>query len=132
MFKFLGLKHAITIFVVGIFIEAIIFLISAFDWSVEKKDYEWEKVFPQLDEDGNPTVPLSSSMLEGTQQQQIEHIMNTIISLNNSVNELNSATRKLTHTVENMEKNYENITQSTQRYQQELDNLRDKLASANS
>jgi gliding motility-associated protein GldL len=116
MFKFLGLKYANTIFVAGIFIEAIIFLISAFDWSVEKKDYEWEKVFPQLDEDGNPNVPMSSGMIEGTQQQQIEQIMNTIISLNHSVNELNSATRKLTHTVENMDKNYETISQSTQRY----------------
>ena len=56
--------------------------------------------------------------------------MNTIIALNTSVNELNSATKK--HTVENMDKNYENISQSTQRYQQELDNLRDKIATANS
>lgn len=130
MFKFLGLKYANTIFVVGIFIEAIIFLISAFDWSVEKKEYEWERVFPQLDEEGNPTGLISGSIAEGTQQQQIEQIMNTIIALNTSVNELNSATKK--HTVENMDKNYENISQSTQRYQQELDNLRDKIATANS
>ncbi len=131
MFKFLGLKYANTIFVAGIFIESIIFLISAFDWSVEKKDYEWEKVFPQLDQEGNPTIPITQNIAEGTQQQQIEQIMNTIISLNASVTELNSATRKLTNTVDDMSKNYEIISESTMKYQQELDSLRDKLSNAN-
>jgi len=132
MFKFLGLKYANTIFVTGIFIEAIIFLISAFDWSAEKKEYEWEKVFPQLDENGNITSYSTQGIAEGTQQQQIEQIMKAIISLNSSVNELNSATRSLTTTVENMSKNYDTISESTRLYQEELDSLRDKLANANS
>lgn len=132
MFKFLGWPYANYIFIGGIAVEAIVFLTSAFDWSTNKKDYNWEKVFPQLDEEGRETYNVASTAIaEGTQQQQVKQIMETIVTLNSSVTELNKATQKLTKSVEMMEDNYESVTNSTKKYQEEIDNLRTKISSAN-
>jgi len=132
MFKFLGWPYANYIFIGGIAVEAIVFLISAFDWSSDSKSYNWEKVFPQLDEEGSENYGAASTALaEGTQQQQVQKIMETIGTLNNSVTELNKATLKLTKSVEMMEDNYETVTASTKKYQEEIDSLRTKISSAN-
>lgn len=48
MFKFLGWQFANELFIVGLSIEAIVFLISAFERKTEDKEYNWENVFPQL------------------------------------------------------------------------------------
>ncbi|MDP1727907.1 MAG: gliding motility protein GldL [Bacteroidota bacterium] len=48
MFKFLGWSYANEMFVAGLSIEAVVFLISAFERNTEDKDYHWENVFPQL------------------------------------------------------------------------------------
>ena len=53
MFKFLGWRQANTIFIIGILVEASVFFISAFDWGGDTKEYQWERVFPQLDDENN-------------------------------------------------------------------------------
>ena len=131
MFKFLGWRQANTIFIVGILIEASVFFISAFDWGRDTTEYQWERVFPQLDDENNSSSISSVALAEGTQQQQIQKIMGTVMTLNSSVTELNNATEKLTKSVSMMEKNYGIVTESTQKYQIEIDNLRNKIAGAN-
>lgn len=130
MFKFLGWRYANEVFIVGVIVEAIVFLISAFDWTSSDRNYRWERVFPQLNDDSTDS-DINLSMLEGTQQQQIQKIMETLVNLNRSVNELNAATKKLTDSVGTMEDNYESIAKSTKRYQQELDHLSAKISRAN-
>jgi hypothetical protein len=131
MFKFLGWRQANTIFIVGILVEASVFFISAFDWGGDTKEYQWERVFPQLDDENNSSNISSVALAEGSQQQQIQKIMGTVMTLNSSVTELNNATEKLTKSVSMMEKNYGIVTESTQKYQIEIDNLRNKIAGAN-
>jgi len=48
MFKFLGWNYANQMFVVGLSIEALVFLVSAFERTTEDKEYNWDNVFPQL------------------------------------------------------------------------------------
>ena len=48
MFKFLGWNFANEMFILGLSIEAIVFLISAFERQSDDEDYRWEQVFPQL------------------------------------------------------------------------------------
>ncbi|MFT6112394.1 MAG: hypothetical protein ACJA19_000816 [Bacteroidia bacterium] len=131
MFKFLGWRQANTIFIIGILVEASVFFISAFDWGGDTKEYQWERVFPQLDDENNSSNISSVALAEGSQQQQIQKIMGTVMTLNSSVTELNNATEKLTKSVSMMEKNYGIVTESTQKYQIEIDNLRNKIAGAN-
>ena len=131
MFKFLGWRQANTIFIIGILVDASVFFISAFDWGGDTKEYQWERVFPQLDDENNSSNISSVALAEGSQQQQIQKIMGTVMTLNSSVTELNNATEKLTKSVSMMEKNYGIVTESTQKYQIEIDNLRNKIAGAN-
>ena len=117
MFKFLGWRQANTIFIVGILVEASVFFISAFDWGGDTKEYQWERVFPQLDDENNSSSISSVALAEGTQQQQIQKIMGTVMTLNSSVTELNNATEKLTKSISMMETNYVIVNERTQKYQ---------------
>ena len=49
MFKFLGWQFANELFIVGLSIEALVFMISAFERQTDEKEYQWENVFPQLE-----------------------------------------------------------------------------------
>lgn len=48
LFKFLSWPYAEEIYVIGLTSEAIIFLISAFEWKTPSKRYEWDRLFPEL------------------------------------------------------------------------------------
>ena len=48
MFKFLGWNYANQMFVVGLSIEALVFLVSAFERTTEDKEYNSDNDFPQL------------------------------------------------------------------------------------
>lgn len=48
MFKFLDWNYANELFIIGLSVEVLVFLISAFERTTDDKEYEWEKVFPQL------------------------------------------------------------------------------------
>ena len=61
MFKFLGWNYANEMFVVGLSIEALVFLVSAFERTTEDKEYEWDNVFPQLN-DGEWKCPIQRDM----------------------------------------------------------------------
>jgi chaperonin cofactor prefoldin len=130
MFKFLAWNFGDILFIVGLTTEAIIFLISAFEFKYFKKDYEWDKVFPQLKSEEESYAP-DLNLLENTQEQQITKIMESLVILHSSAVSLNTATRRLNDSIEKIDKNFDLISESTNSYQKELNNLRDKLASAN-
>jgi len=130
MFKFLGWNFGDILFIIGLTTEATIFLISAFEWKYFKQDYQWDKVFPQLKSDKEVFEP-DLKMIEGTHEQQISKIMESLVVLHSSVISLNTATKKLNDSIEKIDKNYDIISESTHSYQTELNSLRDKIASAN-
>ena len=47
-------KAANQMLTIGLVIEALIFAYSAVDPSLQKDDYEWERVYPGLIKDGKP------------------------------------------------------------------------------
>jgi gliding motility-associated protein GldL len=132
LFKFVGWREADTLFIVGLVGEAIIFLISGALPVMKAKSFNWEKVFPQLQDEQGTNVPgptLASA--EFTQEEQVKKIIESIVSLNNSVENLNSATLKLTNTVGKLEENYETVSEATMDYQKEINSLKIKIAGAN-
>jgi len=130
MFKFLGWNFGDILFIIGLTTEATIFLISAFEWKYFKQEYQWDRVFPQLVSDKETFEP-DLKMMEGTHEQQISKIMESLVTLHSSVISLNTATKKLSDSIEKIDKNYDIISESTNSYQKELNSLRNKLASAN-
>lgn len=138
LFKFLGWKYADLLFMIGLIGEAVIFLISAFDYKLSRPNYQWEKLFPQLkekNEEGNNTDELGLEELEPTiemtKEHQLQKILDSIITLDNNLLMLNDATKKLNNTVEMLEKNYEGMSQTTLEYQQQVNSLKIKITAAN-
>lgn len=129
-FKFLGWNLGDILFIIGLTTEAIIFLISAFEWKYYKKEYEWDKVFPQLNANEVAIEP-DLKLTEATQELQIKKIIESLTTLHSSVVSLNSATRKLNESIEKIDKNFDIISETTSLYQKELNTLKEKIAKAN-
>jgi predicted RNase H-like nuclease (RuvC/YqgF family) len=53
MFKFMGWQFANELFIAGLSVEVVVFLVSAFERQSDDKEYKWENVFPQLSSDEN-------------------------------------------------------------------------------
>ena len=89
MFKFLGWNYANQMFVVGLSIEALVFLVSAFERTTEDKEYEWENVFPQLDgENGN--APDTSGYAKA-----MNDFGKTLAALNKDMTDMGSALKEM-------------------------------------
>ena len=88
MFKFLGWNYANQMFVVGLSIEALVFLVSAFERTTEDKEYEWDNVFPQLngEGDGADTPGYSKAM---------DDFGKTLSALNQEMADMGSALKEM-------------------------------------
>ena len=88
MFKFLGWNYANQMFVVGLSIEALVFLVSAFERTTEDKEYEWDNVFPQLngEGDGADTPGYSKAM---------DDFWKTLSALNKEMADMGSALKEM-------------------------------------
>ena len=93
MFKFLGWNYANQMFVVGLSIEALVFLVSAFERTTEDKEYEWDNVFPQLngEGDGADTPGYSKAM---------DDFGKTLSALNKEMADMGSALKEMRSGVE--------------------------------
>lgn len=96
MFKFLGWRFANELFIVGLSIEAVVFLISAFERKTEDKEYNWENVFPQLHQSASgdaDTQGYSDAMAQFSQTlvTMTNELKSVSESLNNIKTELQSS-----------------------------------------
>jgi len=88
MFKFLGWNYANQMFVVGLSIDALVFIVSAFERTTEDKEYEWDNVFPQLngEGDGADTPGYSKAM---------DDFGKTLSALNKEMADMGSALKEM-------------------------------------
>ncbi len=59
MFKFVDWDFANELFIAGLSIEVLVFLVSAFERTHEDTEYEWERVFPQLSKEGEEKADIA-------------------------------------------------------------------------
>ena len=90
MFKFLGWSFANELFIVGLSIEAVVFLISAFERKEEEKEYQWENVFPQLNGQGQPMNGSAGNYGEAMQlfNASMENMSSEIHNLSLSIRDI--------------------------------------------
>lgn len=131
LFKFLGWQYANEFFVIGLTTEALTFLISGISWKTKKKQYEWEKLFPQLEEDAPSAASSEEALAQKGEQLQVRSIVSSVNQLNVSVRQLQEVTKTLTETVKRADENYKKFGEGTDAYQEELNKLRGRLAAAN-
>ena len=99
MFKFLGWQFANELFILGLSIEAIVFLISAFERKTEDKEYNWENVFPQLQNQGTASPDTNAYNDEMTQFSA------TITELNAQMKSMSSSVQQIKTEMEANAKN---------------------------
>lgn len=99
MFKFLGWQFANELFILGLSIEAIVFLISAFERQTEDKEYNWENVFPQLQQNGSDS-PNTSSYTDAMAQFSA-----TLVELNTQMKSMSESVAQIKTELEANAKN---------------------------
>lgn len=89
MFKFIGWDYANELFIAGLSIEAVVFLISAFEKTEDEKEYNWEKVFPQLTSDAESES--NNGQDTDSYQAAMKQFSNSIRSLSDQITLLNGS-----------------------------------------
>ncbi len=105
MFKFLGWNYANEMFIVGLTVEAIVFLISAFERKVTEKEYQWEQVFPQLDNVDERGVEVQTNGYQSAMQQfseTLKELNNGLMEMTKAVNEIKTEMRSNVEQSNNM------------------------------
>jgi methyl-accepting chemotaxis protein len=132
MFKFLGWDYANEIFIVGLTTEAIVFLISAFQWKVVSSGYKWENIFPQLTKDttvNDEKIDLSKNMQQ--YYKNTESVTRSVEALEKTINNLTEVSEGLTKSVLQISNQMSRLESSSQNYEDELNNLKERLSRAN-
>ena len=99
MFKFLGWQFANELFILGLSIEAIVFLISAFERQTDDKEYHWENVFPQLQQEGSDAQGTSSYA------DAMAQFSATLVELNNQMKSMSNSVAQIKSELEANAKN---------------------------
>ena len=130
--KFLGWDYANEIFIVGLTTEAIVFLISAFQWKVISSGYRWENIFPQLTKDSagdNEKIDLSNSIQQ--YYKNTESVTRSVEELEKTIKNLTEVSEGLTTSVQRISNQMVKLEDSSQNYEEGLDNLKERLAKVN-
>ncbi len=133
MFKFLGWNYANEIFIVGLTTEAIVFLISAFQWKVNSKGYKWENLFPQLVNDSMEEEE-KINLREGFNDyyKNTDAVSRSVAELEKSIKHLTSVSEGLANSVRKIDTQMSKLEKSSQNYEEELAHLKNRLSNANS
>ena len=133
LFKFLSWPYAEEIFIIGLTSEAIIFLISAFEWKTPSKRYEWDRLFPELRAGEEPAEDdeVAASIERQVKKKQLSQMVEELQAMSNAADTLNRAAEQLTHSISKAENKYQQMSDATEHYKRELDKLRNRLIATN-
>lgn len=128
MFKFIGWNYANELFIAGLSIEAIVFIISAFERTEDDKEYEWEKVFPQLDgneiDQDNPASAYQQAMNQFS--GSIHGLSEQIKALNASLDNVRKEMQINADDSRKMHEKMERLNTEFEEYQSHLEKINSK------
>ena len=131
MFKFLGWNFANEMFIIGLSVEAIVFTISAFERKVEDKEYNWEQVFPQLENGENKggvdTTGYQSAMAQFS--QTLGQLSTGLKEMTESVNQIKSELKSSADQSASMQKTMTEFNQLMNNYNDNLRKINDQYNS---
>jgi len=99
MFKFMGWQFANELFIIGLSLEVIVFMVSAFERQIEDKEYKWENVFPQLEMTNSNERELDSNKYQEAMSQFSETLSNLTQQLTNVTSSISSIKSELESSV---------------------------------
>lgn len=126
MFKFLGWAFANELFIIGLSIEAIVFLISAFERKEEEIEYKWEQVFPQLQADDSQSA--INAMAYGNAMNQFA---STLGDLSQNIQSLSESLVDIRENIEDSARNSEEMKSQMSTFNELMDHYNDNLRAIN-
>ncbi|NBV36118.1 MAG: gliding motility protein GldL [Bacteroidetes bacterium] len=127
MFKFLGWNFANEMFILGLSIEAIVFLISAFERQSEDEEYRWEQVFPQLTNENSDGT--SADM--GGYQSAMSQFASTLGELNKGLKDMTESVQQIRSEMQANASRSAEMQKSMQEFNQLMENYNQNMRSIN-
>lgn len=127
MFKFLGWNFANEMFILGLSIEAVVFLISAFERQTEDEDYRWEQVFPQLSNDSSD----ANAPDMGGYQSAMTQFASTLGELNKGLKEMTDSVQQIRNEMQANATRSSEMQKSMQEFNQQMESYNQNMRSIN-
>lgn len=127
MFKFLGWNFANEMFILGLSIEAVVFLISAFERQSDDEEYRWEQVFPQL---SNESSDGTSTDLGGY-QSAMSQFATTLGELNKGLKDMTESVQQIRGEMQANATRSAEMQKSMQEFNQLMENYNQNMRSIN-
>ncbi len=122
MFKFLGWSFANELFIVGLSIEAVVFMISAFERKEEEVEYKWENVFPQLQGQAN-----GHSLNGNAYGDAMEQFHYTLRSMTDEVRDLATSMRDIRESIQSSSISSKSMQEQMEDYIDLMDHYNENL-----
>jgi len=127
MFKFLGWNFANEMFILGLSIEAVVFLISAFERQTEDDDYKCEQVFPQLTNDSAD----GNGADMGGYQSAMSQFASTLGELNKGLKDMTESVQQIRTEMQANASRSAEMQKSMQEFNQLMDSYNQNMRSIN-
>lgn len=123
LFKVLDTTYADYIFITGLVVEILVFLVSAFLFSKKEKELSWERVFPELVKDSS-TSPVAAT-------QSAVSLGNNMHELSLNLGEIANSFKQMKTTINNLDSTIAHLENANLGYKDEMQALKDNLAEIN-
>ena len=131
LFKVLDTSFSDYIFITGLVVEILVFVISAFLFSKKEKTLSWEKIFPGLtsdeDEEGAVSAPLSAA----APSQSVMSLGNNMQELSQNMGEIANSFKQMRTTINNLDTTVSQLESANLGYKEEMQALKKNLADIN-
>ncbi len=126
--KYLLFSWANTFLIIGLTVEAIVFIVSAFEMRKVEKDYKWEKLFPQLLREDESPIERLEQLVEKANLDPviIEKLTRSVELLEQNITKMSevSNTAQFTEHIERMK-------QASETFEDEVIRLNKSIAEMN-
>ncbi|MES2431531.1 MAG: gliding motility protein GldL [Bacteroidota bacterium] len=123
LFKVLDTNYADYIFITGLVVEILVFLVSAFLFSKKEKELSWEKVFPELVKD-EPVATIDAT-------HSVVSLGSNMHELSQNLSEIASSFKQMKGTIANLDSTVTQLEHANHGYKEQMQALKDNLADIN-
>ncbi|MGG9972689.1 gliding motility protein GldL [Ferruginibacter sp. SUN002] len=125
LFKVLDTTYADYIFITGLVVEILVFLVSAFLFSKKEKELSWERVFPELVKEGDAGRSGSAA------NQSAISLGSNMQELSQNLGEIANSFKQMKATINNLDSTVSQLENANVGYKEEMQALKDNLADIN-
>lgn len=126
LFKVLDTTYADYIFITGLVVEILVFLVSAFLFSKKEKELSWEKVFPELVSESGESV-----QTENPANQSVMTLGNNMQELSQNLGDIANSFKQMRSTINNLDSSVSQLESANSGYKEEMQALKKNLADIN-